>query len=37
MVLLGIHGSFIGEVCTAKKGSKLPEVTVTIVEEFVNK
>ncbi len=36
-VLPGIHGSFIGEVCTAKKGSKLPEMTVMLVEEFLNR
>lgn len=36
VILPGVHGSFIGEVCTAKKGSKLPELTVTLVEEFLN-
>lgn len=35
MVLPGVHGSFIGEVCTAKKGSKIPELTVAVVEEFL--
>ena len=35
-VLPGVHGSFIGEVCTAKKGSKLPEMTVMLIEEFLN-
>jgi pimeloyl-ACP methyl ester carboxylesterase len=35
MVLPGDHGSFIGEVCTVKKGSKIPEMTVQVVEEFL--
>jgi pimeloyl-ACP methyl ester carboxylesterase len=35
-ILPGTHGSFMGEVCTAKKGSKLPELTVALVEEFLN-
>jgi pimeloyl-ACP methyl ester carboxylesterase len=35
MVLPGVHGSFIGEVCTVKKGSKIPEMTVDIIEEFL--
>jgi pimeloyl-ACP methyl ester carboxylesterase len=35
MVLPGVHGSFIGEVCTVKKGSKVPEMTVEIIEEFL--
>lgn len=35
VVLPGIHGGFIGEVCTATPGSKMPEVTVGIVREFL--
>ncbi len=37
MILPGTHGSFIGEVCAAAEGSKMPEVTVVIIEEFLNK
>ena len=36
-VLPGTHGSFIGEVCTAQKDSKLPEITAGLVEEFLHK
>jgi pimeloyl-ACP methyl ester carboxylesterase len=36
VILPGTHGSFIGEVCTAKKGSKLPEMTAALIEEFLN-
>ncbi len=36
MVLPGEHGSYLGEVCTAKKGSKIPEMTVAVIEEFLN-
>ena len=36
MILPGTHGSFIGEICTVKKGSKLPQMTVAIIEEFLN-
>lgn len=35
-ILPGTHGSFIGEICTAKEGSKLPEMTASLVEEFLN-
>lgn len=35
VVLPGVHGEFIGEICTAKKDSKLPEITVGLVEEFL--
>jgi pimeloyl-ACP methyl ester carboxylesterase len=35
-VLPGVHGSFIGEACTAKKGSKLPGMTAALVEEFLD-
>ena len=37
MILPGTHGSFIGEVCAAEEGSKMPELTVAIIEEFLNK
>jgi len=37
MILPGTHGSFIGEACTAEEGSKMPEMTVRIIEEFLNK
>ena len=37
MVLPGSHGSFIGEVCTVEKGSRLPELTVVAIEEFLDK
>lgn len=37
MILPGTHGSFIGEVCAAEEGSKMPEITVSIIEEFLNK
>lgn len=36
VILPGTHGSFIGEVCTAKKNSKLPEITAALVEEFLS-
>jgi pimeloyl-ACP methyl ester carboxylesterase len=37
MILPGTHGSFIGEVCAAEKGSKMPEATVEIIKEFLDK
>ena len=37
MILPGAHGSFIGEVCTAKQGSQMPELTVAAIEEFLGK
>jgi pimeloyl-ACP methyl ester carboxylesterase len=37
MILPGDHGSFIGEVCSAKEGSKIPKLTVAAIEEFLNK
>ncbi|MEO6285855.1 MAG: alpha/beta hydrolase [Dyadobacter sp.] len=36
-VLPGGHGSYIGEVGSIKAGSKLPEVTVALVGEFLEK
>lgn len=35
-VLLGVHGECIGEICSAKKGSKAPEITATLIAEFLN-
>jgi len=35
-VLPGTHGSFIGEVEAIKPGSKLPEMTVILIGEFLN-
>jgi pimeloyl-ACP methyl ester carboxylesterase len=37
MILPGTHGSFIGEICAAEEGSKMPEATVTMIKEFLNK
>ena len=36
MILPGDHGSYIGEVCTAKPGSRIPAFTVSVIEEFLN-
>ncbi|MEO5593027.1 MAG: alpha/beta hydrolase [Chitinophagaceae bacterium] len=36
MILPGTHGSFIGEVCAVKQGSKIPELTVKMIEDFLN-
>ncbi len=33
----GIHGAFIGESITADPNSKLPEITVELIEEFLDK
>jgi pimeloyl-ACP methyl ester carboxylesterase len=35
MVLPGVHGSFIGEICSVKKDSKIPQMTVEVMEEFL--
>ena len=37
MILPGEHGAYLGEICTAVPGSKLPEMTVEVVEEFFEK
>jgi pimeloyl-ACP methyl ester carboxylesterase len=37
MIQPGTHGSFIGEVCSVVEGSKIPEMTVVAIEEFLNK
>jgi pimeloyl-ACP methyl ester carboxylesterase len=36
MILPADHGSYIGEICTLKTGSKMPEFTVEAVKEFLN-
>lgn len=37
LLLPGTHGSFIGEALTAEQGSKLPALTVAVIEEFLDK
>lgn len=37
MILPGTHGSFIGEICSIEEGSKMPEMTVRTIEEFLNR
>ena len=37
MIVPGTHGSFIGEVCAAEEGSKMPETTAAVIREFLNK
>jgi hypothetical protein len=37
MILPGEHGAYLGEICAAVPGSKLPEMTVEVVEEFLDK
>lgn len=36
IVLPGVHGECIGEVCTAVQGSKMPEATAMLIKEFLN-
>lgn len=36
VVLPGIHGSFIGEICTAKEGSKAVVITANLIDEFLH-
>lgn len=36
VILPGVHGAFLGEVCTAVPGSRLPEITAALVIEFLN-
>jgi pimeloyl-ACP methyl ester carboxylesterase len=36
VILPGTHGYFLGEVCTLTKGTKFPEITASLVEEFLN-
>lgn len=35
VVLPGVHGAFLGEIITVKKGSRLPAVTATLAMEFL--
>jgi len=35
MILPGTHGSFIGEICSSDKESRIPELTVEVIEEFL--
>lgn len=35
VVLPGVHGALLGEICTVKAGSKQPEITATLVKEFL--
>jgi pimeloyl-ACP methyl ester carboxylesterase len=37
VILPGYHGAFLGEACTAVPHSKLPEITVEIIKEFLEK
>jgi len=37
MLLPGTHGSFIGEICTTEKESKMPGITAAIIREFLDK
>ena len=37
LILPGTHGSFIGEVYAVEEGSKMPETTVTMIREFLDK
>jgi len=37
MILPGNHGSFIGEICSAEEESKMPELTVGMIGEFLKK
>lgn len=37
MILPGEHGAYLGEICTAIPGSNLPEMTVEVVVEFLEK
>jgi pimeloyl-ACP methyl ester carboxylesterase len=35
-ILPGIHGAYIGEVTTGMEHSKIPDLAVSIIEEFLN-
>lgn len=37
IILPGVHGACVGEVCTAVPGSKQPEIMVELVREFLEK
>jgi pimeloyl-ACP methyl ester carboxylesterase len=36
VILPGNHGSYLGEICTTDKNSRIPGITVGIVEEFLD-
>ncbi|MFD0793780.1 alpha/beta fold hydrolase [Mucilaginibacter litoreus] len=36
IILPGFHGTLLGEVCSIKPGSKQPEITATLIDEFLN-
>ncbi|WP_353721150.1 alpha/beta hydrolase [Dyadobacter sp. 676] len=35
VILPGVHGALLGEICTAKAGSRQPEITAMLVKEFL--
>lgn len=35
VILPGVHGALLGEICTARAGSKQPEITAILVKEFL--
>jgi pimeloyl-ACP methyl ester carboxylesterase len=35
VILPGVHGALLGEICTVKAGSQQPEITATLVKEFL--
>ena len=35
-ILPGVHGAYIGEVTTGMEHSKIPDLTVSMIEEFLN-
>ncbi|WP_221390227.1 alpha/beta fold hydrolase [Dyadobacter sp. NIV53] len=37
MILPGVHGAFLGEICTAIKGSKVPELLIEVLDEWLGK
>ena len=36
MILPGVHGAAIGELCVTKQGSKIPALTVGMIEDFLD-
>lgn len=37
VILPGPHGSFIGEICAVNNGSKMPEISAELINEFLKK
>ena len=37
LVLPGTHGSYIGEAMTAERSSKIPALTLSVIQEFLEK